>query len=59
MTFDKIDIIPGPGGLISGSGTDTAGAFTIKGSFNPNVPACKFTKQYQGSHTIYYDGKYE
>ena len=58
MTFDKLDINLGPGGPIVGSGSDTVGAFTINGSFSPNAPVCRFTKQYQGQHAVYYEGTY-
>lgn len=59
MTFSHLDINLGPNGPINGGGSDTVGVFTVTGSFSPNAPICRFTKQYQGAHAIYYEGTYD
>jgi hypothetical protein len=58
MAFTNFIVNAGPGGLISGSGSDTVGTFDIDGSFSVSEPICRFTKQYRGMHAIYYQGTF-
>lgn len=54
MNLGAVNIIPGPGAIISGEGEDTVGKFSVSGSFSPNEPVCRFVKQYHGQHAVYY-----
>ncbi len=59
MDLGNIVINAGPGGTISGGGNDTVGPFHFDGSFSPNQPICRFVKQYDGKHAIYYEGTFD
>lgn len=44
------------GGAITGSGSDPVGAFTWRGSYDPEKTTCRIEKEYTGSHVVYYKG---
>ena len=59
MNLGNINFQPGPGAIIKGRGTDEVGSFSLDGSFSPNEPLCRFTKHYDGQHSVYYEGRYD
>lgn len=59
MKFTTLNVNPAPSGIVDGAGSDDIGQFTFKGTFSPNAPVCRVTKQYLGKHAIYYEGTYD
>lgn len=54
MEFIAAQIELKPSGSIAGEGRDEVGVFRIDGCFHPQLTLCRFTKQYQGQHPVYY-----
>jgi hypothetical protein len=44
------------GGKVSGFGTDIIGRFTFEGTYDLETGRCLMTKQYEGAHSVQYDG---
>lgn len=52
----QIHIASAQAGVITGLGTDIVGKFTLEGNYDGCYSTCKFKKQYEGAHAIYYEG---
>lgn len=43
-------------GVVTGSGTDPVGVFTIRGRYDPESNEIHWTKTYPGRHDVFYKG---
>lgn len=43
-------------GKVAGEGNDDIGVFFIRGQYNTTTKECYFTKNYPGSHDVFYRG---
>ena len=59
MSLGTTRFQPVPGAAINGWGKDEVGSFKFEGSFSPNALICRFVKQYDGQHSVYYQGTYD
>ena len=47
------------GGVISGDGIDDIARFYIRGRYEEDTLRCRWTKQYLGMHSVFYEGAFD